>query len=128
MADRVNTTDQVTTPDPTEADRATDGSGGRLDQARERLYEAARNVQERVGHMSSEAQRGAARASATIKGTTRERYEVAAEKLEQGYGRVSRDVRQRGTELDRFVRESPGKALLLAAGAGFLVGLIFRQR
>ncbi|MEM8931420.1 MAG: DUF883 C-terminal domain-containing protein [Acidobacteriota bacterium] len=48
--------------------------------------------------------------------------------LRDGYSRVQDKLQSRAGDLSRHVRENPGQAVLLAIGAGFLVGLLFRGR
>ena len=57
----------------------------------------------------------------------RERYNDAAENLRLGYDKVRVQANDVGGQVNTFVRDNPGKAVLLAAAAGFLVGLVVRR-
>ena len=83
----------------------------RLHDARERL--AA--VGETVGKRLHEARAG----------VSGERYEHAVEGLRGGYDRVRGDVGRVAHDVNDYVQDNPAKALLIAAGVGFVLGLIF---
>lgn len=100
----------------------------RLEQARDKLYEAADDVRERAGRIAGDAERGASKAGATIRDGARQGYRAATEKLGEGYERMSRDWGRKSSGWADTVRDNPGRALLVAAGVGFVLGLIFRQR
>ena len=57
----------------------------------------------------------------------REKYRVAAEGVREGYGKVKTDIKRVSGDVNDYVRENPGKSLLMAAGAGFLIGLLVRR-
>lgn len=57
----------------------------------------------------------------------REKYRVAAEGVREGYGKVKTDIKRVSNDVNDYVRENPGKSLLMAAGAGFLLGLLMRR-
>lgn len=57
----------------------------------------------------------------------REKYRVAAEGVREGYGKVKTDIKRVSNDVNDYVRENPGKSLLMAAGAGFLLGLVMRR-
>ena len=65
-------------------------------------------------------QRGAARA--------RETYHEVADNARRGYDRVRLESGGLSRETDFYIRDNPGKALLIAAGVGFLLGLLTRGR
>ena len=43
-----------------------------------------------------------------------------------GYQRVRRDAGQVTDNVNEYVRENPGKSILIAAGVGFLIGMLVR--
>ena len=45
-----------------------------------------------------------------------------------GYDRVRKDVGELSTDVNEYVRDNPGKSILIAAAAGFLLGLLLRPR
>ena len=58
----------------------------------------------------------------------RERYGVAAERARQGYDKARKDLDHLTQDVNEYVRDNPAKAVLIAAGVGFLIGLLFRGR
>lgn len=107
--------------------RGTEGAGP----ARERFQRVSEEVQDRYRRVSDDVRRGAERASAEIRRGTeraREGYRDAAETARETYDKVRTDAGQLTREVGFYVRDNPGKALLIAAGVGFLLGLIARGR
>lgn len=49
-----------------------------------------------------------------------------ARKLREGYSGVQENLAHASDDLSDFVRQNPGRAVLFAAGFGFLVGLLLR--
>ena len=48
--------------------------------------------------------------------------------MQRGYEKVREDAANLATEVNTYVRENPGKSILMAAGAGFVLGLLMRGR
>lgn len=84
-----------------------------LDQARERVGETVDKAREKLRDVSS---------------ISRERYDEAVDQLRDGYSRVRKDFDGISDDLTDYVRDNPGKAVAIAAGAGFLIGLLLRSR
>ncbi len=105
------------------AEKKTDGGGDKLGEARERLSEVARGAGERYQKVAEEMRREAERATQAA----REKVDTAVAGLRQGYGKVSKNVGNLTEDLADFVRDNPARSLLIAAGIGFLVGLLFRR-
>jgi ElaB/YqjD/DUF883 family membrane-anchored ribosome-binding protein len=57
-----------------------------------------------------------------------DRYGVAREGLKTGYDRARKDFDQLSGDVNTYVRDNPGRSVLIAAGLGFLVGLLVRNR
>ncbi len=79
--------------------------------------------------------KGAGRASEQVKekagqvsAAARERYGAAAERARQGYDKARKDLDHLTQDVNEYVRDNPGKAVLIAAGIGFVIGLLFRGR
>lgn len=115
------------------------GAGGDgVVSARDRFQ---RELQNRYQRVSEDVRRGAERASGEIRRgaeRARETCGVAAERARETYGGVAENARQSydkvRTDAGRltreagfFVRDNPGKAVLMAAGVGFLLGLLARR-
>jgi ElaB/YqjD/DUF883 family membrane-anchored ribosome-binding protein len=84
-----------------------------LGTAREKIQAAGGGVSERAGRAADYA---------------RERYETAREGLRHGYARVRKDAGQLVDDVNVFVRDNPGRSILIAAGVGFVIGLLVRGR
>ncbi len=96
--------------------------------AREKFQHVASDVGERFQHASATAQKEFRERSAHAREEARERYKVASAQMQDGYARVRKDVDYMVDDVNDFVRHKPGTAILIAAGAGFLLGLLFRPR
>ncbi len=93
-----------------------------LDSAREKFHEVADQVSERFHDTSDEVRRRADKA----REVARERYEATSQQLHEGYTKVRHDVDGVVDETMAYTRENPGQALLIAAAAGFILGLLIR--
>lgn len=110
--------------------------------ARDRFQRLSEDVRGRYANVSEEVRRGAERASAEIRRGTaratselrqrteraRETYQDVADNARRQYDRVRSDAGDLTREVGFYVRDNPGKALLIATGVGFLLGLIVRGR
>lgn len=102
-------------------------------EVRERVNQLADDVQERFQDVSEEVRKGAERATAEIRRgyerasqAAREGYEDASRNVREGYTRVRKDAGRVSRDVDEYVRDNPAKSVLIAAGVGFLVGLLCR--
>ncbi|MBL4544219.1 MAG: hypothetical protein JKP97_21050, partial [Rhodobacteraceae bacterium] len=64
---------------------------------------------------------------------TRERYEQLAARSREVYGKVRDrvaevDFKEKGDQVLEYIRANPGKSVLIALAAGFLVGYVTRPR
>jgi ElaB/YqjD/DUF883 family membrane-anchored ribosome-binding protein len=110
--------------------------------ARDRFQRLSEDVRGRYASVSQDVRRGAERASAEIRrgaerastefrrGTerARETYEDVADNARRQYDRARSEAGNLTREVGFYVRDNPGKALLMAAGVGFLLGLVVRGR
>ena len=109
-------------------------AGSAADTAKERTQETANDFQGRLRDVTDDVRRGAERASAEIRRgyerasqAAREGYDDASRNLREGYTRVRKDFDGLSRDVNEYVRDNPGKSVLMAAGVGFLVGLLFRS-
>jgi ElaB/YqjD/DUF883 family membrane-anchored ribosome-binding protein len=89
------------------------------------------DMQGRYRQVSDDVRRGAERASAEIRRgaeRARESYADVADNARRGYDKVRSDAGDLTREVGFYVRDNPGKALAIAAGIGFLLGLVARGR
>jgi len=95
----------------------------KVGEARERLSEVARGAGERYQKVAEEMRREAERATQAA----REKVDTAVKGIRAGYGKVSKNVGSVTEDVADYVRDNPGRSLLIAAGVGFLIGLLFRR-
>lgn len=104
------------------------GAAERLESAREKFTEVVdtkiRGIKDGAGKASKTVQKTAERATATA----REKYEGAREGAKQGYDKVTKDLQHLGEDVNEYVRHNPGKAIAMAVGAGFVLGILLRGR
>jgi ElaB/YqjD/DUF883 family membrane-anchored ribosome-binding protein len=91
---------------------------------RDKLQAVGSEVGKRYDKLSDDVRRGAERASTVAK----QRYDETSETLKKGYTKVRKDLDGLMKDVNAYVRDNPGKSVLMAAGAGFLLGLLFRGR
>jgi ElaB/YqjD/DUF883 family membrane-anchored ribosome-binding protein len=125
-----------------ERDASNAGDTEGVASARDRFQRLSEDVRGRYSNVSQEVRRGAERASAEIRRGTerataelrerteraRETYQDVADNARRQYDRVRSDAGNLTREVGFYVRDNPGKALLMAAGVGFLIGLVVRGR
>jgi ElaB/YqjD/DUF883 family membrane-anchored ribosome-binding protein len=111
------------------AQAARDAASETLSAAREKFSEVASGVEDKVkqiregaGRASAQVREGAERASTVA----REKYAVARDNVRQGYDRVTKDLSHLSDDVSEYVRHNPGKSVAIAAGIGFVVGLLWR--
>jgi ElaB/YqjD/DUF883 family membrane-anchored ribosome-binding protein len=106
-------------------DRTRDAVVSVADRAEHGIEATAERVVEQA-HLAGETVRG--RAAAASLGA-HQRVDGVAQAIDRGYVRARGDLSRAAAATTEFVTENPGKALLLAAAAGFLVGtVVHRQR
>ena len=93
-----------------------------IDEARDRFEGAAEDLERNARRAQREVRRRAQR----LGSAAREKYDAAAEGVRAGYQRVRHDAAQVTDNVNVYVRENPGKSILIAAGVGFIIGLLVR--
>ncbi len=116
-------------------EKTKDGVGTLIEQTRdavigatgraERGVESAADAVVRKTYATGERVRegAASAANGALRGT-----ENAAQALDHGVERAQRDLSRLSTATSEYVASNPGKALLLTASAGFLLGYLLRPR
>jgi len=92
----------------------------KLDQARAKFAE--------VADVAKRGSRQVLDAADRARGVAKEQAEVAVERLKGGYDKVHKDFDKLRGDVEDYVRDNPGKSVLMAAGVGFLVGVVLRRR
>jgi ElaB/YqjD/DUF883 family membrane-anchored ribosome-binding protein len=93
-----------------------------LQAAREHLD----NVKDQVGERLDDLRDAAKRTGSKVRQSAREQYEARSEQIRAGYQKAQENVGEWSDDLTDYVRENPGRSLLIAAGVGFAVGLLVR--
>jgi ElaB/YqjD/DUF883 family membrane-anchored ribosome-binding protein len=106
------------------ADSLGKGAGSATTRVKEKADQATAKVKERADQATAKVKEKADQVSTVA----RERYGVAAERARQGYDKARKDLDHLTQDVNEYVRDNPGKSVLIAAGVGFLIGLIFRGR
>ena len=112
------------------------GTGGdaveRLESAREKFGEI---VESKIRGVKAGIKEGADKATRSVKETAeqvstgaREKYEGARDSAREGYDKVTKDLEHLGEDVSEYVRHNPGKAIAMAVGAGFVLGILLRSR
>jgi ElaB/YqjD/DUF883 family membrane-anchored ribosome-binding protein len=113
------------------AEKAAEAVADGVAAARDKFQRLSDDVQHRYKQVSKDVRRGADRASREIRRgaeAARDTYRDTAEKVQKGYKRTRSEVQRISQDVGEYVRENPGKAVLIAAGVGFLLGLVVRRR
>lgn len=104
-------------------------------EAAERLGAAREKFSEVVDTKIRGIKDGAGKASRNVKDTAekvsagaREKYEGAREGARERYDKVTKDLEHLGQDVNEYVRQNPGKAVAIALGAGFVLGILMRGR
>lgn len=96
------------------------------------LEDAKRHMAEAKVKMNSMAAKTKEQAEVMYE-TTKEQYDQLAQKSREIYTRVREkvaeiDFKEKGDQVLDYIRENPGKSVLIALATGFLVGYVTRPR
>lgn len=113
--------------DAKKVEEVAEENADRLGQARAVVNEKIGVAKEKLGEVSSVA----GQKLKEVGGQAGEASQVAKEKtvegLKQGYDRVRKDVDDLNADLNTYVRDNPGRSVLIAAGLGFVLGMLVRR-
>ncbi len=96
------------------------GGGSQSTAGQSRTGRVVDGMQDRFREASEDVRHGAEKASDEI----RRGYERASHAAREGYDRVERDLQGVSRSVNAYVKDNPGKSLILASAAGFLLGLL----
>lgn len=97
-------------------------SSGKLGRAKEAVKDGVETARKRVRTVSEDLRVQASKATEAAK----ERYGSARENVKQGYDRARKDLDQLVADVNVYVRDNPGRSVLIAAGIGFAIGFLLR--
>jgi len=110
-----------------------DGVARAKQQVRETAHKASVAAREKAQQAREAARETAQKASVAARETAqkasvaaRDQYDSTVKNLRVGYDRVQKDMTQLSRDVNDYVQDNPGKSVLMAAGAGFLLGLLLR--
>ncbi len=100
----------------------------KVEQTREAMADRLASAREKFQDVAGETSEKLRERTADARAAAREKYDATAEQLKHKYEDVQKGVDELLGDVNEFVRDNPGKAVLMAVGAGFLLGLLFRRR
>jgi ElaB/YqjD/DUF883 family membrane-anchored ribosome-binding protein len=95
-----------------------------LAEARDQFEDAAAEFERSARRTRREIRRHAAR----LGDAARERYDATVDSVQRGYQKARKSAEDLTDDVNVYVRENPGKSILIAAGVGFVLGLLLRGR
>lgn len=105
----------------------------RTDELRKTVTKMADDARTKFQDVSGDMRKGAERATKEIRqgyerasGVARDSYQEAQKNVRKGYKKVRKDFDSLSSDMNDYVRDNPGKSILIAAGVGFVLGLVFR--
>jgi len=110
-------------------DHANDASGEGVNKAREAVQDTLGAAKDKLSNMTGGLDGAREKFSEVrdgLKEGTRERVGQAKDGIRHGYDRARKDMDQLSHDVNVYVRDNPGRSVLIAAGAGFLLGFLLR--
>jgi len=108
-------------------EKAAEASPKAVEQAKAVVSEKLSVAKEKLSGVSQ----AAGKRLQEVKGQAGEMSQVAREKategLKQGYERVRKDFDDLNGDINAYVRDNPGRSVLIAAGIGFVLGMLLRR-
>lgn len=115
------------TEETKKTDKAAEEGPKAVEQARAVAKEKLGVAKEKLGEVSQ----AAGKRLQEVKGQAGEMSQVAKEKaaegLKHGYERVRKDFDDLNADVNAYVRDNPGRSVLIAAGVGFVLGMLMRR-
>ncbi len=100
----------------------------RLEAARDKFSEVVDTKIRGIKHGAGKATQTVKEQAERVSAGAREKYDDARETARQGYDKVTKDFQHLSEDVNEYVRHNPGKAVAIAAGAGFILGMLLRGR
>ena len=107
----------------TEKAKATDRAKEVVAETVDKTKATVAETREKVREVSETVRKEAARAGVFAK----EKAGVAGEALREGYGRARKDLDKLADDVTVYVRDNPGRSVLIAGVVGFFIGFLIRS-
>jgi len=105
----------------------------RTEELRKTVTKIADDARTKFQDVSGDVKKGAERATKEIRdgyerasSAARDSYEEAQKNVRKSYKKVRKDFDGLSSDMNDYVRDNPGRSILIAAGIGFLFGLLLR--
>ena len=99
----------------------------RVEQARAVVSEKIGAAKEKLSGVSSAAGKKLQEVKGQAGEVSQAVREKAAEGLKQGYARVRKDLDDLSSDVNAYVKDNPGRSVLIAAAVGFVLGMLIRR-
>lgn len=119
------------TPQDTAATSLGDTDASPMEVAREKFTHVAEDLKGRYERATGGLHRRAVAARNELHDSAesvKEHYDEAGERLRETYDQAQDRAADLNDDVNDYLLENPGRALLVAAGVGFLLGLALRRR
>ena len=116
MAEKIKQAEDIAEDTPSRVEQTRAVVNDKIGVAKEKLSE----VSQVAGKKLQEVKVQAGEASQVAR-------EKAAEGLKHGYERVQKDLDDLSSDVNAYVRDNPGRSVLVAAGLGFVLGMLLRR-
>ena len=113
--------------DTEKAETVSEKTSKGVQQARAVVTEKLGVAKEKLSEVSQAAGKRLKEAKGQAGEVTQVAREKAAEGLKQGYDRVRKDFDDLNADVNAYVRDNPGRSVLIAAGLGFVLGMMMRR-
>ena len=113
--------------DAKKAEEAAEESADRLGQARAVVNEKLGVAKEKLSEVSSVAGQKLKEVGGQAGQASQVAKDKTVEGLKQGYDRVRKDFDDLNADVNTYVRDNPGRSVLIAAGIGFVLGMLVRR-
>ena len=109
------------------AEDIAEASPSRVEQTRAVVNEKIGVAKEKLSEVSQVAGKKLQEVKAQAGDASQVAREKAAEGLKHGYERVRKDFDDLSSDVNAYVRDNPGRSVLIAAGIGFVLGMALRR-
>ena len=110
-----------------EVENISQAGDSRVEQARAVVSEKIGAAKEKLGEVSQVAGKKIQEVSAQAGEKTQVARDKATEGLKHGYDRVRKDMDDLNSDVNAYVKDNPGRSVLIAAGVGFVLGMLIRR-